>query len=279
MVPITSAAKPFSRALRRRPDFDGIAGDECRGVHRLHGRMGDMIAHIVGLDSRFTVSGHYAHAVLRTLPPIVHITKESEQAALRWAVERMMLELREPQPGGFLVAQHLAHMMLLQSLRLHLADGMGNQVGWFPALADRQICAAITAMHRARLSLEFARTGRTSRYAAIGFRPEFKATVGETPMDYLTRWRMTLAADRLENSGDPFAAIAFSLGYESESSFSAAFKRVMGCSPRQYGRKKIAFHLRPGRSNAGPADCYGRELSDGPAGIRPTVTNRPRRTV
>ncbi|MQX22659.1 hypothetical protein GHJ84_17000 [Sinorhizobium meliloti] len=94
--------------------------------------MGDMIAHIVGLDSRFTVSGHYAHAVLRTLPPIIHITKESEQAALRWAVERMMLELREPQPGGFLVAQHLAHMMLLQSLRLHLADGMGNQVGWFP---------------------------------------------------------------------------------------------------------------------------------------------------
>lgn len=53
-------------------------------------------------------------------------------------------------------------------------------------------------------------------------------------MDYLIRWRMTLAADRLENSGDPFAAIAFSLGYE----FSAAFKRVMGCSPRQYGRKK-----------------------------------------
>ncbi|RVL56862.1 hypothetical protein CN141_21350 [Sinorhizobium meliloti] len=147
VVPITSAAKPFGRALRRRPDFDGIAGDECRGVHRLHGRMGDMIAHIVGLDSRFTVSGHYAHAVLRTLPPIVHITKESEQAALRWAVERMMLELREPQPGGFLVAQHLAHMMLLQSLRLHLADGMGTQVGWFPALADRQICAAITAMH------------------------------------------------------------------------------------------------------------------------------------
>ncbi|RVH88748.1 AraC family transcriptional regulator [Sinorhizobium meliloti] len=98
-------------------------------------------------------------------------------------------------------------------------------------------------------------------------------------MDYLTRWRMTLAADRLENSGDPVAAIAFSLGYESESSFSAAFKRVMGCSPRQYARKKIAFHLRPGRSNAGPADCYGRELSDGPAGIRPTVTNRPRRTV
>nr|WP_245344330.1 AraC family transcriptional regulator [Sinorhizobium meliloti] len=90
---------------------------------------------------------------------------------------------------------------------------------------------------------------------------------------------MTLAADRLENSGDPVSAIAFSPGYDSESSFSAAFKRVMGCSPRQYGRKKSPSTCAPGRSNAGPADCYGRELSDGPAGIRPTVTSRPRRTV
>lgn len=74
-------------------------------------------------------------------------------------------------------------------------------------------------------------------------------------MDYLTRWRMTLAADRLENSGDPVAAIAFSLGYESESSFSAAFKRVMGCSPRQYGRKKspstcARAEAMPGRQTA-----------------------------
>jgi AraC-like DNA-binding protein len=55
-------------------------------------------------------------------------------------------------------------------------------------------------------------------------------------MEYLTRWRMLLAADRLENSNDPISVIAFSLGYESESAFSTAFKRVMGCSPRQFSR-------------------------------------------
>jgi AraC-like DNA-binding protein len=55
-------------------------------------------------------------------------------------------------------------------------------------------------------------------------------------MDYLTRWRMLLAGDRLTNSAEAIAGVALSLGYESESAFSTAFKRVMGCSPRQYGR-------------------------------------------
>jgi AraC-like DNA-binding protein len=55
-------------------------------------------------------------------------------------------------------------------------------------------------------------------------------------MEYLTRWRMLLAGDKLTNSSDPISVIALSLGYESESAFSKAFKRAMGSSPRQYRR-------------------------------------------
>ena len=57
-------------------------------------------------------------------------------------------------------------------------------------------------------------------------------------MDYLMRWRMLLAGDRLATSSDAISVIALSLGYESESAFSTAFKRVMDCSPRQYGRRR-----------------------------------------
>jgi AraC-like DNA-binding protein len=70
------------------------------------------------------------------------------------------------------------------------------------------------------------------------FALRFKDTVGASPMDYLAQWRMLRAGDRLVNSGDPVSVIARSLGYESESAFSTAFKRVMGCSPRQYGRRE-----------------------------------------
>jgi AraC-like DNA-binding protein len=196
-----------------------------------------------GGDGCFMVGGHFAldgdHAVilLGVLPPIVHLRKESDRAVLRWSVDRMMQELREPQPGGFLVIQHLAQMLLVQALRVHLAEGASGGVGWLFALADKQMGAAITAMHEdpaRRWTLEaLAERAGMSRST---FALKFKETVGASPMDYLTRWRMLLAGDRLANSGDSISVIALSLGYESESAFSTAFKRVMGCSPRQYSR-------------------------------------------
>jgi AraC-like DNA-binding protein len=155
-----------------------------------------------GVGGYFAFTGNHAGILLGVLPPIVHIRKESDKAAMRWSLERMRQELREPQAGGFLVAQHLASMMLVQALHRWTLQKLAERAG----------------MSRSTFALRF------------------KETVGEAPMEYLTRWRMLLAGDKLTNSGDPVSVIAPSLGYESESAFSTAFRRVMGCSPRQYGR-------------------------------------------
>ena len=183
----------------------------------------------------FILTGSHADILLRSLPPIVHIRKESDKNAMRWSLERMKEELRDPQPGGSLIAQQLAYMMLIQALRLHLADG---GVGWLFALADPQMSAAITCMHDDpghpwTLQKLAERVGMSRSVFAL----RFKAIVASTPMEYLTRWRMLLAADRLKSSADSISAIAMSLGYESESAFGKAFRRVMGCSPRQHGRR------------------------------------------
>jgi AraC-like DNA-binding protein len=191
------------------------------------------------VGGHFALAGDHARILLGVLPPIVHIRKESDKAALRWWIERMRQELREPQPGGFLVAQHLAHLMLVLALRLHLAEGQDGGVGWLFALADKQMGAAISAMHedpahRWTLQALAERAGMSRSSFAL----RFKETVGTSPMDYLTRWRMLLAGDRLANSSDSVSAISLSLGYKSESAFSTAFKRVIGCSPRQYSRSR-----------------------------------------
>jgi AraC-like DNA-binding protein len=207
-------------------DFMTLMGTKTPGRVRIHEGGGTCI-----VGGHFALAGDHAAILLSALPPIVHIREEAGKAALRWSVERMMQELRDPQPGSALVVQHLAQMLLVQALRAHLAEGVKGGVNWLFALADKQMNAAIGAMHadpsRRWTLQDLAERAGMSRST---FALRFKETVGSSPMDYLTRWRMLLA-------GDPISVISPSLGYESESAFSTAFKRVMGCSPRQYGRR------------------------------------------
>jgi AraC-like DNA-binding protein len=228
-----------------------LANRQNGSFHTLNGGGDCFIA-----GGHFAFSGDHACILLGVLPPIVHLRKESDKEALRWSLERMRQELRDPKPGGILVAQQLAYMMLVQALRLHLAEGLSGGVGWLFALADKQMSAAINAMHsdpahRWTLQKLAERAGMSRSIFAL----KFKQTVGASPMEYLTRWRMLLAGDKLTNSGDAVSAIAVSLGYESESAFSTAFKRVMGCSPRQYRRGRSVAS-----SSGGDAEAAAEEL-------------------
>ncbi len=191
------------------------------------------------VGSRFGFSGAGADLLVGILPPVVHVSEHSDQASvLRFAIDQMARELRGRRPGGFLMTEHLAHIMLMHILRLYLSAPDTEGTGWLFALADRQIGTAIGAMHA-----EPARRWTLQQLAAMtgmsrsSFAERFKEKVGAAPMDYLTRWRMMLAGDRLTNSREPISTIALSLGYESESAFSTAFKRVMALSPRQYSRE------------------------------------------
>jgi AraC-like DNA-binding protein len=196
------------------------------------------------VGGHFVLTGDHADMLLKSLPPIVHIRKESDKAAMRWSLERMREELRDPQPGGSLIAKQLAYMMLVQALRLHLADEAKQGVGWLFALADKQMGAAIACMHDDpgfpwTLQGLAERVGMSRSVFAL----RFKETVGQTPLEYLTRWRMLLAADRLKHSEESLCAIASSLGYASDSAFGKAFTRVMGCSARQYRRGTLPVNV------------------------------------
>lgn len=189
------------------------------------------------VGGHFVFSGKHTGILLEALPPIAHVHKESDRETLRWSLQRLAAELREQRPGHALIAQHMAHMMLVQALRLVLGEEEGGGVGWLYALADRQIGGAIGALHadpaqRWTLETLAQHVGMSRSTLAL----KFKQTVGTSPMEYLTRWRMLLAGDRLVHSSQPVSVISQQLGYESDSAFSTAFKRVMGCSPRQYVR-------------------------------------------
>ncbi|MEV1081048.1 AraC family transcriptional regulator [Streptomyces sp. NPDC050211] len=205
-------------------------------------RSGEIVTYNGGGDvfmvgSRFEVNSPHAEVLLRTLPPLMRVETSGDRARLRWSIELMMEELREARPGSWLVAQQLAHMMLVQALRLYLSKSSESDIGWFAALADPRLSAALGAIHA---DPAFPWTVRDLAIRAgmsrSTFAEHFRQRTGETPIAYLTRWRMMLAGEKLIHGRDTLARIAGSLGYESEHAFNTAFRRVMGISPGRYAR-------------------------------------------
>ncbi|MGO4813398.1 AraC family transcriptional regulator [Cupriavidus sp. 2MCAB6] len=230
----TLASDPTIQPIDSRAIVQRIAADElvwhCGGDD------------VVIFGGRFAFAGEPAALLIGTLPPLAHINEGSSQAmVLRWALERFTEELRDRQPGRSRMAEHLAHLMFVEILRVHLKATSQSGSGWLAALSDRNLSRVVGAMHAApanRWSVEdFARVAGMSRSA---FAYRFKQVVGVAPMEYLTRWRMLVAGDRLRHTDEHISSIAYSLGYDSESAFSTAFKRVMSCSPRQYQRSSTA---------------------------------------
>ena len=156
-----------------------------------------------GIGGFFGLAGSHGRGLLAALPPLVHIHGEASKTALYAGVQRLMSELREPRPGGALIANHLAQALLIEALRAHLDSAVTNQ-SWLAALSVPTLRRAMTAMHadvaRRWTLRDLASTAGMSRSS---FAATFERVTGETPIAYLTGWRMFLAADRPGDHGRP----------------------------------------------------------------------------
>lgn len=198
---------------------------------------------VVLIGGRFSFGERARALLLDTLPPVIHIPAGSDEAGtLRWALGQIDQELRQGRMASTLVAEHLAVVMLVHVLRLHLTRAPHAVPGWPAGLADPVVAEVLTAMHTAPERpwsvAELARAGAVSRSTLAA---RFKDTVGRGPLDYLTGWRIELASARLREGTDTLATIARAVGYGSESALSTAFKRVTGISPRAYRNRYRKF--------------------------------------
>lgn len=132
----------------------------------------------------------------------------------------------------------LADIIFVQAVRAHIETlDAEAETGWLAALSDRRIGAALQRLHQNVASNwtvdALAAAAGMSRSA---FALRFKAKVGQTPLDYLTRWRMFRAGHLLRHTDTPLVEVAGSVGYESEAAFNKAFKRSTGAAPGAYRR-------------------------------------------
>ena len=192
-------------------------------------------------EDTYLCGGHFsfddadASVVTDVLPPLVHVRADDPRGRLLAHLsELLVIELETTTVGSSLVLDHLAQILFVYMLRAH-ADQAGRPVGWLGALGDDGIGAALRAMHADvahRWTLgELASISRMSR---SGFAASFKNQVGTAPLEYLIEWRMSLARDALRRGIRSISELASATGYQSESAFSTAFRRVVGSSPRQF---------------------------------------------
>lgn len=177
-----------------------------------------------------------ARHLVALLPRAIHL-ESSGSTQDQWmhsTVQLICHEAAELRPGGESVITRLADLLVVQAIRAWIDSEQGT-TGWIHALKDRDIGQSLRTIHRqpgAHWTVEsLAAEVHMSRSA---FSRRFTKLVGESPMGYLTRWRMQLAVTWMRSGAHRIAELPYKLGYASEAAFSRAFKREMGVSPGAY---------------------------------------------
>jgi AraC-like DNA-binding protein len=186
----------------------------------------------------FSVDPLRINPLFGALPPLIHLRGADPRvrASLAPTLRLVEREIAAGALGARTVLQRLADVLFIQAVRLH-GDDSNAAAGWLRGLADPRVGRALALLHERHAepwTLEsLAReVGASRTLLAVRFRE----LVGEPPMAYLTRWRITRAANLLHGARRPLARVAEEVGYRSDTVFSKAFRRVTGYSPRQWRR-------------------------------------------
>ena len=180
--------------------------------------------------------------IIQALPPVMLVRSEQQDASAELhALARLMLvEYEAGAPGRQGVLDRLAEVMFVLVLRHHMQRAPELQ-GFLAALKDERIVRALAALHRA--PGEDWRVDTLARAAGMSrtvFAERFSGLLGQTPMQYLAGWRMHLAEDMLKTRRSSVAQIAERLGYQTETAFRRAFRRVRGVGPGDVRRRARA---------------------------------------
>jgi AraC-like DNA-binding protein len=226
--------------LRRTPDMtmyrmprDGqlpvsISMGDPKGGEPVH-----FVCGFLGCDAR-------PYNPLLTALPRTIVIKDHTGSVLASYVRSAVAESKDTRIGGQCVLGRLSELMFVHVVRRYLETLPEERTDWLAGLRDPFVGRALAACHgnpsRAWTIESLARQAGLSRSALA---ERFTQFIGQPPMQYLTNWRMQLAANHLLGGVENVAAIANRVGYESEAAFSRAFKKVVGAPPSQWRKHRL----------------------------------------
>jgi len=228
---LSTAAVPARDVIQPPQSGGGLA----RIVHGGGGATTQLLCGFLGSDAPFS-------PLVSALPPVLKLDVSSTasgtwmESSFRFAAS----EIAAGRPGSTTVIAKLSELLFVEAVGQYVASLPAERHGWLAGLRDPHIGRALAALHarptEAWTAEALAVEVGMSRSV---FAERFSSLVGQPPMQYLTLWRMHLAAQHLREGRGSVAQVGFAIGYESEAAFSRAFKRQFGASPGTW-RKQLA---------------------------------------
>jgi AraC-like DNA-binding protein len=189
----------------------------------------------------YVASATRHHPLLEALPALLIMDLRGKPSAdwvkssFRFAAQ----EVASGRPGAQTVLSRLSELLFVEAVREHLDRLPQSGTGWLAALRDPALARALSAIHsRVGESWTADALAAEARLSRSAFAERFGEVLGVPPLTYLTRWRMQIAARLLRDTHQGIAEIAAEVGYDSEATFSRAFKREMGIAPGRYRQQR-----------------------------------------
>ena len=200
------------------------------------------------VNGSFGMNVFEAPLISAILPRYLHLRLDQNRSHVFQSVlDLLAAETAEPGIASSRLISCLYESLLVYAIRAYASRSAAPPKGWLAAMSDKHVSKAIQAMHsdidRNWSVGSLAREARMSRSA---FALRFRTVLGQTPLEYPTRWRMYKAGAMIRSNNMSFSEVASAIGYGSESSFSRVFRREMGVAPREYRRKCTLLHASVG---------------------------------
>jgi AraC-like DNA-binding protein len=187
----------------------------------------------VFLCGAYRFAGDIGAGLVNALPPVLSIPARIDNP-IHGVVSLLSGELSHVEPGRQTVLDRLLDVLVVLGLRTGLASS-SNAPAWFRGASDVRLSRALQAMHgETSKSWTVDELAKISNMSRATFARAFQEVLGDTPMRYLTDWRMTVARDLLRTQDVPMAEVAERVGYSSMYAFATAFRRHHGQPPGQW---------------------------------------------
>jgi AraC-like DNA-binding protein len=191
------------------------------------------------VSGSFGMSTFGAPLISTILPRFLHLQLEQNRShAFQSVLDLLAAETAQPGIASSCLISCLYESLFVYAIRAYASSSAAPPKGWLAAMSNKRLSKAIEAMHAGLdRSWSVASLAREACMSRSAFALKFRSVLGQTPLEYLTQWRMYRAGAMIRSNNMSLSEVASVVGYGSESSFSRVFKREMGVAPREYRGK------------------------------------------